>query len=312
MKYLHLKFENASLKHTDVMTSKDGKTCDCSLRSIESNNWSVPIGIDQISNMLHVMFGLPPKAVNRETIFEINETIYEIAGNSYIKFNNYDENFVKTAKYPSKFEFFQTAKPAFNSHSKISTKIDGQEIDGHYTWNYFKRRFKGKNDLLKQIMTFFEETLNLKNIEKYYHFPEFIEEFHKHLNDDGVKRFFEDCLYEGSEFYGGTVRRIGTPLNKPLVSLLKNEYTKSNGTNTTYNGPTPLLYSKGTGRKITIDGEIIIPLEDEYVNFLEEYGTLPTILDGGLVSVISIRKKPPYIGFENDFIQLSKAEKWRK
>lgn len=311
MKYLHLRFESAYLKHADAPKAKDGNLGDCSLKDIESANWSCPVGLDQVSNMLHVMFGLAPKAVNRETIFKRNKDIYEIAKNSYIKYDDYSKEDMESAKYASNLEFFQTAKPAFNSHSKVSTTIDGETIAGNYTWNYFERRFKGKEHLFKQIMDFFNDVLEVKDVRKFYYFPEFVEEFHTHLKEKKVKDFFKDYLYEGSELFGGKVKRQGSPLNTPLVNLLKNTYSVNDGTNCSYNQPTPLLYSHGTGRKFSFSGEIIVPLEDEYVKYLEDYGTLPTLLDGGLVTVLSVKKKAPYIGFENDFIQLSKAKKWR-
>ena len=311
MKYLHLRFENACLKHADAPKTKDGNLGDCSLKDIEGTNWSCPIGLDQVSNMLHVMFGLAPKATNRDTIFKRNKELYDIAKNSYIKYDNYSKEDIESAKYASNLEFFQTGKPAFNSHSKVSTTIDGQAIQGHYTWNYFERRFKGKEDQFKFVMDFFNDVLEVRDVRKYYYFPEFVEEFHKHLKEKKVKDFFKDYLYEGSELFGGKIKRQGSPFNKPLVNLLKNAYSVSDGTNCSYSQATPLLYSHGTGRKFSLSGEIIVPLEDEHIKFLEEYGTLPTLLDGGLVSVVSVRKKPPYIGFENDFILLSKAKKWR-
>ena len=304
MKYLVLRFENACLKFDESSKSSDT----CSLGKIQETNWSCPIGLDQVSNMLHVMFGLPPKAVNRDTIFKRNKDIYELAKNSYIKYDNYSKEDMESLKFFKNLEFFQTAKPAFNSHQKITTKIDGQEIGGHYTWEYFKRRFNGKDDLFDIIMNFFNEVLGVEDVRLYYYFPEFVEEFHKHLKEKKVKAFFENELMKGGDFFG-----VGKPLNTPIINLLKNEYDMANGTNCSYNQPTPLLYCKGTGRRFSFSGEIIVPIEnDEYVTYLKEYGTLPTLLDGGLVTVLSISKKPPYIGFEDDFIQLSKAKKWRK
>lgn len=309
MKYLHLRFENACLKHADVKKTEEGKVGDCSLKDIESANWSCPVGLDQVSNMLHVMFGLAPKATNRETIFKRNKDIYEIAKNSYIKYDDYSEEYIESIKYVTNLEFFQTGKPFYNANSMIKTVINGKPIKGHYTWNYFERRFKGKEHLFKQIMDFFNDVLEVKDVRKFYYFPEFVEEFHTHLKEKKVKDFFREYLYEGSELFGGSVKRQGSPLNKALVTLLKNEYNDQS--NCAFEQPTPILISRGTGRKISLSGEIIVPLEDEHIKYLEAYGTLPTLLDGGLVTVLSLKKKAPYIGFENDFIQLSKAKKWR-
>jgi len=308
MNYLTLKFENACLK-MDESSKKAGY---CSLNNIQDTDWSCPIGLDQVSNMLHVMFGLPPKATFRDTIFKRNKDIYEMAKNSYIRYYDYSKEDIESLKFFKNLEFFQTAKPDFNSHQKITTKIDGQDIAGHYTWNYFERRFKGKEDLFKIIMDFFNDILEVDDARRYYYFPEFVEEFHKHLKDKKVKKFFENELREGGYFFGGKIKK-GTPLNTPIINLLKNEYNVNNGTNCSYNQPTPLLYVRGTGRKFSFSGEIIVPIEnDDYIKYLEEYGTLPTLLDGGLVTIVSLRKKPPYNGFEDDYILLSKAKKWHK
>lgn len=301
MYYLTLKFENACLKMDE--TSK--KAGHCSLQNIKGTNWSCPVGLDQVSNMLHVMFGFPPKATYRDTIFKRNEEIYEIAKKSFLRYYDYSKEDIESLGYFKNLEFFQTAKPDYNSHQKVSTMIDGQEITGNYTWNYFERRFRGKKELLDMIMGFFNDVLGVDNVKHHYYFPKFVEEFHKHLGEEKVKAFFENELKKGGKFFG-----VGKPLNTPIVNLLKNEYDKNNGGNSSYNQPTPLLYCKGTGRKFSFNGEIIVPLEnEEYVEHLEKYGTLPTLLDGGLVTVVSIRKKPPYIGFENDFISLSDAKK---
>ena len=308
MKYLLLRFESACLRYADVSLGREGKLGLSSLKNINDFDWSCPIGLDQVSNMLHVMFGLAPKAVNRSTVFKRNKEIYELAKSSYIKYDNYSKEVIEDAKYVFNLEFFQSAKAAYNSHSKINTIIEGKEIHGHYTWDYFERRFKGQEDLLKEIMDFFNDVLGVSDVRKYYYFPEFIEEFHKHLKEKKVKDFFKNRLYQGGDFFG-----TKKPLNTSVVSLLKNEYDPKKITNCSYNNPTPLLYTHGTGRKFAFYGEILVPLNDEYAKHLEKWGTLPTILDGGLINVVSLTNKIPYnkFEFENDFVQLSDVKKWR-
>ena len=304
MKYLYLKFKDASLKYADVKKNEEGKFGDCSLKDIENADWSSPIGVDQISNMLHVMFGLPPKASKRNTVFERNDIIYEMARNSYIKYDNYEpKDMVK--RWCESLEFFQTAKPNFNAHSMVSTVIDGQDVSGYYSWRYFERRFNGKEELLNKIMNLFNDTIGVDNVKKHYYFPDFIKEFHKHVCDEHVKTFFEEELKQGGDFFGR-----GKPLNTPIVNLIENKYDKTNGSNTQYNGPTPLLLSKGTGRKISFSGEIIVPIDnDELVEYLEKWGTLPTLLDGGLVSVVGLTNFAPYPTFKDDFIHFSDLER---
>lgn len=287
MKYLRLKFENACLKCDDTSSGYS------SLLHIKESDWTSPIGIDQVSNMLHVMFGVPPVSSKRETIFKRNDVIYEMAKNSYIKYYDYDGNNIKS-KYG--LEFFQTAKTKFNSHSTIKEKIGELEVSGFYTWNYFERRFKGRDKtLLYEIMDFFNKVLDVDDVRKHYSFKEFLVEYWKHLSDECVQAFINNRLQYGGDFWG-----TNKPFNKLFVDLLRGENPV--GSNGSYSGPTPLLLTRGVGRKLSLNGEIIVPIEDEYVTCLEEYGTIPTILDGGVISVISMTNNVDLNEVNDDFM----------
>jgi hypothetical protein len=282
MKYLRLRFQNACLKYDEKGKEYSGH---CSLGNIQNSNWYSPIGVDQLSNALHVMFGLPPKPSKRESVFERNEDIYKLACGAYIKYDNYTPSDMNSVKFARNLEFFQTAKPKSDSNSKVSTLIDGTVVTGYYSWDYFKRRFTEKEMYLyDEIINFFSGTLGVSDVRKCYTFVNFVTEFHKHLNDEKVKTFIDNKLCKGGEYYG-----VGKPLNKPVVTLLTNTYEKAFGSNCDYSQKTPLLYTKGTGRKISFDGEIIVPIpNEEYIDFLSEFGVLPTILDGGMVTIVSI------------------------
>ena len=298
MKYLHLKFENACLKHAECKKTLEGKAGDSSLKDIKGTDWSNPIGVDQISNMLHVMFGLPPKASKRKTIFKRNPEIYEMAKGAYIKYDNYDPQEIMRLQ-----ELFQTSKGDYNAHNQISCIIDGQTVSGHYTWNYFERRFKGEyKKTFDDIINFFSELVGVNDVRKYYYFTEFIEEFHKHLHEKSVKDFINNIIVP--------CKGPNKPINTPILNLFTNTYDKNNGSNCSYNQPTPLLLSRGIGKKVSFNGEIIVPIEnDDYVRFLEEWGTLPTLLDGGVVTVISITKKPQVNDLEDEFMPIFKRKK---
>jgi hypothetical protein len=56
------------------------------------------------------------------------------------------------------------------------------------------------------------------------------------------------------------------------------------------------------GCKISYDGEFIITFENpELVDRLKKFGKLPTLLDGGVVRVISLEQYEPYFDFEDKF-----------
>ena len=109
MQYLKLRFRNAGLFPTrkyitkdgrfgseksqiirtglDCLNIKDGKTLTtCSVDEIDGCDTDYIIGVSQISNLLHIMMGLPACPSKKMTIFEKNEEIFELAkNNSYMK-----------------------------------------------------------------------------------------------------------------------------------------------------------------------------------------------------------------------------------
>jgi hypothetical protein len=272
MWYIRLSFKNAKLK-------KEGSGYKSSFKDIDIDN---PIGVNQVSNMLHVMFGLPPKPSKRKTVFERNETIYNIAKEII------DKNYIRYT-YKGFDEFFITAKGCENSNINTEVIFNGKLVKGHYTWNYFDRCFIHHKNLYIKIMSFFEDVIGCKDIKKHYTMEAFIKEFHKHLNDNNVIQFKRDnkCLYAKGK--GSS----GDPLKAPWWGLIFNE--DFTGSNLVYNSYTPVLNAHGIGKVKSYDGEIVVPIEDEELLYkLKQYGTLPTILDGGVVNVISVTRTCPF------------------
>lgn len=100
MKYLKLSFKNAGF--------------------FENKNQNVSISVNQISNMLHVLMGERPCATYRKTIFKPVEEIREIAKNSYIKidsqmFSQFGKTIFHEKKYYNR-EFLRTNKNSWDSY----------------------------------------------------------------------------------------------------------------------------------------------------------------------------------------------------
>ena len=90
--YLYLEFKSASL----IITKSDGSSTDYRRDNkslVKKTTYKVdlenPLKVNHISNMLHCMFGFPPVPSMIDSIFEVNEKIYDLALNhSYIKYDN--------------------------------------------------------------------------------------------------------------------------------------------------------------------------------------------------------------------------------
>lgn len=296
MKYLTIRFENASLilpnksnhpkggyqQYTQGVGITDYVECD-----LEN-----PIGVDQLSNVLHVMCGLAPIPTKRKTIFTRNEELYNIAKNSYIKYDKGCNNDIDR-----KSEMFQASKYAENSELKITTKIGNESYNGFYNWVYFLRRFYKNKDMLEKILNFFNKVLSSENVMKDYKFDEFVIEFHKHLSDDDVKAF--DA--ENRKAYSG----VGSPLGGPFYRVIF-ESKKYTGSNTVYFQSTPILTSHSVEyKKGKLSGTIIIPIENEHIiEQMRNCGCNPTILDGGLVTIVGLKNRINETILETDYTKI--------
>ena len=328
MRYLHLKFTDAGLfiKNDDDYLMNCDNYCAHYVRNspyeIDIKN---PIGVNQISNMLHAMMGMAPIPSKRVSALSYykeefrNKEIFNLAkNNSFIKYStsykyddekSRDENMKDLYKYSY---FTQTAKPSNNSGIKNIMYVGDKKINGNYNWDYLFRRFKTKeeHEFLDRLIKLFNDVTEKKNVVKEYNsFIDFATEFRTHYNDEKVKNF----LNENKEYISkDKVHLIGTAF---LILLFKriiknNEYAYSDiksDSNITYSSLTPLLYNSGINNsKVNFSGEIIIEIEnDEIINRLHEYGTIPTILDGGLIEVIGCKKTPPYPDWKDNFSKIS-------
>lgn len=305
MYYLHLKFDSASLVYFDK------KKTDIDLAN--------PIGVNQISNMLHVMMGFPPVPSKRLSLFSKNEAIYDIALNhSYIKYDGVVSFENKSGKLTYLPTLFHANKGNCHSTRKVVNIIGGNEVQGILNWENFifqffrdGTRFSGTkyktrqwdSERYERVIGLFNKVLNCDDVTKTYpDFFDFLNVFGKHLNDEEVVRFKKE---------------FGDDLSAKKTSVLHsygwydiifngNIDPKKTGGNSTYKTERPVLNVNGIKYKLTYSGEMIIEIEDEkIIEQLKENGHLPTILDGGVISVISLKKLPPYFDFKENFAKIS-------
>lgn len=283
MKYLILNFDNASLitpnKYKRPLKGYKQFVENKGIVEYQPCDLDNPIGVNQLSNALHVMCGLAPVATKRETIFTRNEDIFNLAKGAYIKYN-YGCNI----DIERKAEMFQVAKYAENSNCDIKTIIDGKKYNGFYNWSYFIRRFINDHEGLNKIINFFNDVVDSKNVIKDFKFDEFVIEFHKHLNEPKVKAFDE----ENRKYYSGKGGSLGGPFYKVIFEL-----DVPSGSNTVYFQSTPILISHSVEyNKCKLSGRIIVPIDNELIlQQIAECGCNPTILDGGLLTIVGLKNR---------------------
>jgi hypothetical protein len=304
MNYLFLSFENAAVifpryrgNPKDHWISGIGKV------PFKFPNEEKPIGVNQLSNALHVMAGLAPVASNRPSVFKRCEVIYEMAKNSFIKYDDVIDE-----------EMFNNAKFLDNSNIKIKEVIKDRgtlnKKDGEscvLNWTYFKRAYFESSEVLGEIMQLFNSLVGTEDVTKKYSFVEFGSEFRKYLKDERVidflkkkTKYFLKTVTIGKleEFLGFGIDRLSKG-EKPKIKVNTSTFwyflvgKPGIGSNLIaakgYN-PNAMLVTKGVDfRKRKYSGKIAVPITDNrVVEQLSEVGVNPTILDGGLLVVENI------------------------
>ena len=301
--YLLLKFKDAGLVlNNKASKPKGGWVHALNSFGLNSNvpsrnvDFDTPIGVSQVSNMLHVLFGLAPQPTYRDSLIPRNEQVYEIAKKAKIRY----EDLCNEMMY-EKSEVISSAKYAIDSHKTPHTKIGDKVYNGIYSWSYlFKWISKnGDSDFANELISLLNKVLSCDNVVKKYTFEELVLALRDHYEDDEMVAFFErknPNLIIGSHF---SYMLFGKPLNK--------EGEIATGNNTTYRSPTPLLESRGVSQRMArLNGEILVEFDDEsLVTALHQNGTLPTLLDGGIVTVVSLKNYRPDIRDYREFKEIS-------
>lgn len=304
MYYLHLKFTDAAiyLNNKKTLESEDYRKETLyqtnrvkTKRKVDLDN---PINIHCVSNMLHCMFGLPPKPFYRETDFIVYDKIHDLAVNhTYLKLVS-DNIYNHFGNKNYLFNFTRTSKSAYNSHQKgLTTIVGGEAKQGVFTWERFHSKFLDNEELYVIVILFFNELFGCKNVFKRFSFPELIEEIGKRQDDERLIAF--------KEKYGDVLRKqtkSGGWYDAAFNGVIRESTTCGNAF---FSTKVPLLTVSGVAYKVYYSGELIVEIEDEsLIDSLHKYGVLPTFLDGGVVDVLGCKKIPPMYDWKDVFTKI--------
>lgn len=292
----------------------------------EAPDYDAPIGVSQLTNAIHIMCGLPPVPCKRksESIFTHCEELVKMAQNSYIHYdNNSPLRFVtvkenEEVKYSQEIgDMFYSHKPFYNSKKKeFKTTIDGHTYNGLFNWTIFKERVQGvSKELWNELLTLFNETLSSDNVINDYAFANFVEEFHKHLDDPQVKKFREKRYDNYQKLVSNGLCKYqpgGVHLRLVFNEVARKEdgTIKDPGNDHGPSTPYPIFISGTPGYlKQRYKGRIIIPIYDDKVKeMMKEVGIIPNILEGGLVSIVGFKKSINQDYLEKNYAKITEQK----
>jgi hypothetical protein len=202
--------------------------------------------------MLHVLFGERPKPMNRKTVYERMDYLYEKAGECYIKFDNFTDS---DGKFQT--EVFQTNKSSWNSWQTTSfmnwNRVYNLLEDEYYTLFL---------DMVKEVFNHTPETITFVGIAKLL----------KANDDQRVVEVFEILNANGKT---------------PLYSWIYGEGTQKSEINK--NIRTQITVIKGVDTKINLSGSIVVPVNDEDIEKIRNSKGCATLLDGGAVFIKGLK-----------------------
>lgn len=260
-----------------------------------------PVRVNNVSNMLHVMCGLPPVPSMRRSIFKRVPLIHDLAkSHCFIEYERDPELVSETTSISS------NVKCCFDSKRHCKTVICGKTMSGHYTWNYLRKRFSANEMwLFDKMLKLFGDVVGTDDVIRDYTFPKFMEEYMKHKGDERVIKFREkyDAEFKKkNSVLGGAFLLKGT-----YYDMLFNWSLKNTSFNTTHTQPTPvLIYRSPDLRRAAHKFTLLIEIDDEHSKVLEwmrNYGRIPTILERGCVDNVEVKSYIPDAKREN-FVQI--------
>lgn len=279
MKYLILKFDNASLFTTNKWSKdfvfKKRKDKHKKRSDIGFKNFKEPLTIYQISNIIHVLFGERPVPTFRDVFYKPIDYYYDKALNSYLKINNYQIYNDKKGKYEFVKEFIHTNKSVWNSFSN-TPEINWYKIKKYLTNNSDSKLYDFFVLETNQIFGFDVQTIpfvQLKdmflslNISKYQHI----------INN----------------LKGKT----------PMIDFLTKKDYNGVGINMAYSYDINRNSNNGIDNISKLHGIIYIPINDGDLKRLSLISSgVCTILDGGIVYIDGI--KEDYEIYEDNLIKV--------
>lgn len=269
--YLDLRFRNAKLfrNRTDGSCkdyvfdlSVDGgyrKRMDKKNGKFESQ-FVQPITINQISNVLHVLFNERPVPSHRFSTYQKIDYLFEKAKNSFLKYTDCMGN--------------EGTPKIFNQVKNEETFIFEKVKTSKAVWNSWNPSPQINWDIIKQYLGsqenidwFFGQLIDILNTNPLKHDVEIVRLslLTKNLND----------LYKGLE----DRKRSG------LIRFIRD----NQGHHMTNNDRVTLTVNNSIDNVIILNGSILVPVDNDDIEKLKYSKGTATILDGGYVWIESVK-----------------------
>lgn len=266
--YILLKFNSARLyrnhkgtrnKHIEISLSDKGKPIMHKRLRKELGNFKEPISVHQISNVIHCLFGERPVPTFRKTAYSRDEYLFNKAKESLLYIREH-------------FEPTKSGKVFANELNKVA-KSDHDAWDKNViiTWEtlkyYLSYDYNKLGEILSYLQQFIEEPINASKPYSYY--VELLREVHGHIDVDFFKERKVTAIY----------RHITDNKYAPQLTTTNN------------NNRFGKTISSGIHNSNVLDGEILVPVNEEDIERLRQYSTGScTILDGGVVKLVKVVK----------------------
>lgn len=249
--YLILGFKNAGLFTNKK--SKD-KVFDLGItkQRSEVDFYVEPITVNQISNMIHVLFGERPVPSLRSVVYNRVDYLFNKAMESYVRIDSNQKynKFKDLMEYIS--ETIQVKKGVWNAWNPINLIF----------WERVKQILEDDYDsfisLLKDEFGLDPESISFEDMRK-----KIVNSSNENIKNFLINLKGKKCLH--NDIYS----EISCELNA--------------------NAKTALLVNRGVEKVIKLSGEILVPISDDDIIKLQNSKGCATILDGGLVYIKGIK-----------------------
>jgi hypothetical protein len=208
-----------------------------------------PITINQISNVLHVLFGERPVPINRHTFYDKSEYLVDKARDSFIRI----DNFVNEKGFYQR-EMIHLKKADWNT-TKKELFLNWKVIN-----NYLE------DELFNQFKDFIEDVFSIKTNESTFNE---VGAMLKSSDDERISDFFS-MLREKKK--AGLYEAIFNGQTKGFNSNFRTLQTNLNGIDFV----------------VKLNGQILVPVSAEDIECIKSNKGCATILDGGLVTIDNI------------------------
>ena len=250
-KYLILEFRNAGLfrknRKTKDISFNDGER----IKRTDIPEFVEPITAQQISNMLHVLFGERPVPMNRAVFYEQNKYLVEKAKESYLNITSLKD---KNGKLIS--EKIQLKKAVHNGWNPVA----------YVNWERVSRLLE--IDLFNEFIANMNEIFNIDCLSISFNtFKKMV----LNSNDERIKNIFIE---------------LNKKAKKPLYDSIYG--TDSELTNINKNGRTVLTVFKGLDNIHRLNGEIFVPVSEDDIEKIRKNKGFAKLLDGGLVFITKV------------------------